>query len=299
MPVIGKLLDNRVGIGSRPSVARHRRALPEIDRKLVSMRALRMSAQEIQAALLQHYGMHLSTKALAAIRKDQLKAVAAWRRRRLAAAYVLVFFGTIRLRVQHPLPCHQNLHVAVAIRGGGTVEIIGLWSEPLDAAGFWDRAVEELRGRGVADIIAAFIADPAAAVPLQAGFPRAAVCPLLAPRLARSSAGKAGRDAALERLLDGGSLTPPLTADEAAALGRLPAALRRLGCTSDPVKSLMAKLTRSGLRVNGGFRSADEALELFTAVFQPASTRWTIQASRWAPVAAQLASCYGGRLPPG
>ena len=48
---------------------------------------------------------------------------------------------------------HKAVHIALGVRGDGRQEILGLWLEQNQGARFWPRVMNELRNRGVEDIL--------------------------------------------------------------------------------------------------------------------------------------------------
>jgi putative transposase len=51
----------------------------------------------------------------------------------------------------------KMLHIALGILPDGTKEILGIWLEQTEGARFWVRFMNELRNRGVADILIAVV----------------------------------------------------------------------------------------------------------------------------------------------
>ena len=51
----------------------------------------------------------------------------------------------------------QGCHIALGVRADGAKEILGLWLEQNEGAKFWLRVMNELRNRGVDDILLAVV----------------------------------------------------------------------------------------------------------------------------------------------
>ena len=49
------------------------------------------------------------------------------------------------------------VHIALGVRADGSKEILGLWLEPNEGAKFWLRVMNELRNRGVEDVLLAVV----------------------------------------------------------------------------------------------------------------------------------------------
>ena len=52
---------------------------------------------------------------------------------------------------------NKAVHIALGVRADGAKEILGLWLEQNEGAKFWLRVMNELRNRGVDDILLAVV----------------------------------------------------------------------------------------------------------------------------------------------
>jgi putative transposase len=106
-----------------------------------------------------------------------LEAVTEWQGRPLDAWYPLVFFDAFRVKVRDEgFVRNKAVYIALGILPDGTKEILGLWIEQTEGAKFWLRVMNELRNRGVADILIAVV-DGLKGFPeaINAVFPRTVV----------------------------------------------------------------------------------------------------------------------------
>jgi len=89
-----------------------------------------------------------------------LDEIAAWQARPLEPVYPLVFFDALRVKIRDEgVVRNKAVHVALGVRADGTKEILGLWLEQNEGAKFWLRVMNELRNRGVEDILLAVVDD--------------------------------------------------------------------------------------------------------------------------------------------
>jgi putative transposase len=129
-------------------IAKYQRRFPGFDDKIVSMYARGMSTREIQGHLRELYGIEVSPDLVSAVTDAVLEEVAAWQARPLEAAYPLVFFDALRVKVRDEgLVSNKAVHIALGVRADGTKEILGLWLEQNEGAKFWLRVMNELRPR--------------------------------------------------------------------------------------------------------------------------------------------------------
>src|ERR671917_2667376 len=70
----------------------------------------------------------------------------------------LVFLDALRVKVRDEGTVRNKaVHVALGVRADGAKEVLGLWIEQTEGAKFWLRVMNELRDRGVADILIAVV----------------------------------------------------------------------------------------------------------------------------------------------
>lgn len=87
-----------------------------------------------------------------------LEEVAAWQQRPIDAAYPLVFFDAIRVKIRDEgMVRNKAIHIALGVRADGAKEVLGLWVEQNEGAKFWLRVMNELKNRGVDDIMLAVV----------------------------------------------------------------------------------------------------------------------------------------------
>src|SRR4051812_2889054 len=139
-------------------IAKYQRRFPGFDDKIVSMYARGMSTREIAGHLRELYGIDVSPDLVSAVTDAVLEEIAAWQARPLEAAYPLVFFDALRVKVRDEgLVRNKAVHIALGVRADGAKEILGLWLEQNEGAKFWLRVMNELRNRGVEDVLIAVV----------------------------------------------------------------------------------------------------------------------------------------------
>src|SRR5438874_10468891 len=77
---------------------------------------------------------------------------------RWRAIYPLIFFDALRVKIRDEgLVRNKAVHIALGVRADGTKEILGLWLEQNEGAKFWRRVMNELKNRGVEDVLIAVV----------------------------------------------------------------------------------------------------------------------------------------------
>jgi len=104
------------------------------------------------------YGVDVSPDLISTVTDAVLDEVAAWQARPLEPVYPLVFFDAIRVKIRDEgLVSNKSIHVALGVRADGTKEVLGLWLEQNEGAKFWLRVMNEIKNRGVGDILIAVV----------------------------------------------------------------------------------------------------------------------------------------------
>ncbi|MCW2242333.1 putative transposase [Azospirillum canadense] len=158
-------------------IAKYQRRFPGFDDKIISMYARGMSAREIVGHLRELYGVEVSPDLISAVTDAVLEEVATWQARPLEPVYPLVFFDALRVKIRDEgLVRNKAVHIALGVRADGTKEVLGLWLEQNEGAKFWLRVLNELKNRGVEDILIAVV-DGLKGFPdaIQAVFPETTV----------------------------------------------------------------------------------------------------------------------------
>jgi putative transposase len=307
-------------------IAKYQRRFPGFDDKIISMYARGMSTREIVGHLRELYGIDVSPDLISAVTDAVLDEIAAWQARPLETAYPLVFFDALRVKVRDEgLVRNKAVHIALGVRADGTKEVLGLWLEQNEGAKFWLRVLNELRHRGVEDILIAVV-DGLKGFPdaILAVFPDATVQTCIVHLLRQSLAFVAYKDrkpvaAALKgiyRAVDASAGEMALAAFEEGSWGRrypaigqswrrawgevvpfyaFPSEVRRLLYTTNAIEALNAKLRRA-VRVRGHFPTDEAALKLLFLALNRAEREWKMPSHEWAMAKAQFAVLFGERF---
>jgi putative transposase len=307
-------------------IAKYQRRFPGFDEKIVSLYARGLSTREIAGHVLELYGVEVSPDLVSAVTDAVLDEIATWQARPLEPVYPLVFFDALRVKIRDEgLVRNKAVHIALGVRADGTKEILGLWLEQNEGAKFWLRVLNELRNRGVEDILLAVV-DGLKGFPeaIQAAFPETTVQTCIVHLLRHSLDFVSWKDrravaAALKdiyRAVDPVAAEAALTAFEAGPWGQkyaaigpswrrawtevvpfyaFPADVRRMLYTTNAIEALNAKL-RSAVRTRGHFPTDEAALKLLYLVLNRTEREWRMPPREWAMAKAQFAVLFGQRF---
>jgi putative transposase len=307
-------------------IAKYQRRLPGFDEKIVSMYARGMSTREIQGHLRELYGLDISPDLVSAVTDAVLDEVAEWQGRPLEAFYPLVFLDALRVKVRDEGTVRNKaIYVALGVRADGTKDVLGLWIEQTEGAKFWLRVMNELRDRGVQDILIAVV-DGLKGFPeaISAIFPRTQVQACIFHLIRNSLSFVSWKDrkavaAALKeiyRARNAEAGQAALDAFDAGPWGRkypviaqswrrnwaevipfyaFPDEVRRIIYTTNAIEAVNAKLRRA-VRARGHFPTDDAALKLLFLVLNRVAKEWKMPAREWTAAKAQFAILFEDRF---
>jgi len=321
-----KIPRDREGSFDPKLIARYQRRFPGFDTKIISMYARGMTVREIQGHLQEIYGLDVSPELISTVTDAVLETVTEWQNRPLERCYPLIFFDAMRVKIRDEgLVRNKAVYLALAIQADGTKDILGIWIETSEGAKFWLRVMNELKSRGVEDVLIAVV-DGLKGFPeaINAAFPqtivqtcvvhlirhsldfvswkdRKPVVPALR-EIYRAANAEAGFKA-LEAFETGvwGQKYPAISQswrrnwDRVIPFFAFSAAVRRIIYTTNSIEALNAKLRRA-VKIRGHFPNDDAALKLIFLVLRDATAEWKMAPREWTEAKTQFAIQFQERF---
>ena len=303
------------------------RRLPGFDEKVISLYARGMTTREIRAHVEELYGVTVSRELISKVTDEIHEELREWRSRPLEAVYPIVYFDALRVKVRDEgVVQNQAVHLAIGVTALGVKEILGMWTAANEGAKFWLGVMNELKARGVRDVLIAVV-DGLKGFPeaIEAAFPEATVQTCLVHLIRYSLAHASWK----ERKELAGALRPIYqadTADEAAEAldgfeagpwGRkFPAIvrswrrnwaqvipffafskpIRRVIYTTNAIESLNSTVRRA-VRTRGHFPNERAAMKLIYLTLRKVARKWQRPQAFWAQARAEFAIVFGDRFP--
>ena len=163
--------------------------LDGFDDKIISMYARGMTVREIQGHLRELYAVEVSPDLISRVTDAVLDEVREWQNRPLDAVYPVIFFDALRVKIRdESVVKNKAVYLALALDCEGHKHVLGLWIEQTEGAKFWLRVMNELKTRGVDDVVFAVV-DGLKGFPdaITAVFPRAIVQTCIVGSLKKSA----------------------------------------------------------------------------------------------------------------
>jgi putative transposase len=317
---------DRAGSFDPKLIAKYQRRFPDFDDKIISMYARGLSVREIRGHLEEIYGIEVSPDLISAVTDAVLDEVAEWQNRPLDAVYPLIFFDAIRVKIRDEgFVRNKAVYIALGILPNGSKEILGLWIEQTEGAKFWLRVMNELKNRGIADILVAVV-DGLKGFPeaITAVFPQTVVQTCIVHLIRHSLEFVSWKDRkpvvpalrAIYRAKDADAGLKALDDFDAGPWGRrypaiaqswrrnwqhvvpffaFPESVRRIIYTTNAIEALNSKLRRA-VTTRGHFPNDDAAMKLLYLVLNQASDDWKRPPREWFEAKTQFAVVFGERF---
>jgi transposase-like protein len=149
---------DRAGTFEPRLVAKGQTRFDGFDDKILSLYARGMTVREIQGHLSELYGVEVSPDLISRVTDAVLDEVRAWQSRPLDPVYPVVFFDALRVKIRDDgLVKNKAVYVALAFTMDGEKEVLGLWIEQTEGAKFWLKVMNELKVRGINDLLIAVV----------------------------------------------------------------------------------------------------------------------------------------------
>ena len=137
-------------------IAKHARRFTGFDDKIIALYARGMTVREIQGFLTEQYGTKVSPEFISSVTDAVMEELTAWQSRPLETMYPVVFFDALRVKIREEgVVRNKAIYLALGVLPDGTRDILGLWIENTEGAKFWMKVFNDLKTRGVTDILIA------------------------------------------------------------------------------------------------------------------------------------------------
>lgn len=307
-------------------IPKHERRFTGFDDKIVALYARGMTVREIQGFLREQYGTEVSPEFISSVTDEVMAEVTAWQARPLEPMYTVVFFDALRVKIREDAVVRNKaIYLALGVLPDGSRDILGLWIEGTEGAKFWMKVFNDLKTRGVHDILIA-VTDGLKGMPeaLAAVFPattlqtcivhlirnsldyaswkdRKALAAAIRPIYTATSAESA--QAELDAFAAGpwGQKFPTVSASWRNAWDRVipffafPPGVRKVIYTTNAIENINSQL-RKIIKTRGHFPTDEAATKLIWLALRNITADWGRAAHDWKTAMNQFAILYADRF---
>lgn len=317
---------DREGTFEPQLVRKRERRLTGFDDRILALYARGMSVRDIKGHLQEMYGVEVSPDLISRVTDAVMEDVAAWQSRPLDAVYPIVYLDAIVVKIRDQgVVRNKSVYIALGVTVQGNKEVLGLWIEPTEGAKFWLKVVNELKTRGIQDVLI-LCCDGLKGFPeaIEAVFPKAVVQTCIVHMIRNSVRFVSYKDRR-ELVRDLKPIYSAASREDAqhalaafeerwgrryAMIGAawrnnwervvpfldFPPEIRRIIYTTNAIESLNSSLRKLVFH-RGHFPSDEAAIKLLFLGLRNLEKRWNRSAREWNKALGQFAIFFEGRLP--
>jgi putative transposase len=310
-----------------PEIVKKRQTVlnESLDNKVLSLYAAGMSYGAITEHLADMYGLEISAAKISLITDKLIPIITEWRNRPLEAVYPIVFLDAIHFKVREEGKVTSKAFYSIlGVNKEGHKDILGMYFSENEGAHFWLGVMNDLRARGIEDILIASI-DGLKGFPeaIAEVFPRAEIQLCVVHQIRNSlkyvvsKDQKAfmhdlkfvykatSKDLAEHHLLElgekWGKKYPAVIKswqthwDSLSQYFKYPEELRRIIYTTNIVEGFHRQV-RKYTKSKGAFTSENALVKLIYCACQKILEKWDQPMHNWALIVSQLQIYFDGRL---
>lgn len=135
-------------------VPKNKRDVSGIEDKIISLYGRGLSTREINEQIQDLYGIEISSTMVSNITDQILPEIREWQNRPLDDVYPIVFIDAVHFSVrQDNQVVKKAAYIVLGVDKEGSKDILGIWIGENESAKFWLGVLNDLKGRGVKDIL--------------------------------------------------------------------------------------------------------------------------------------------------
>jgi transposase-like protein len=143
-----------------PEIVKKRQTVlnESLDSKILALYAHGMSYEAIGDHLAEMYGLEVSSAKISLITDKLLPLISDWRTRPLDAVYPIVYLDAMHFKVREEgRVVSKAFYTVLAVTIEGKKDVLGLYLSEAEGAKFWLSVLNDLKSRGLQDILIASI----------------------------------------------------------------------------------------------------------------------------------------------
>jgi putative transposase len=139
-------------------IQKHQRRLGKFDDMIISLYSRGLTQEQIKEHIYELYGIETSKELISSITDVVTEEVKSWQQRRLESVYPIAYLDALRVKGRHNGQVMTRvIYVVIGVNMSGNKEVLGFWSCESEGAKFWVQVLNELKNRGVEDILIACV----------------------------------------------------------------------------------------------------------------------------------------------
>ena len=128
--------------------------LTGFEEKCIALYAKRVSFRDIEQTLKDIYGIKINKDEISRLISTVSEEVETWKKRKLKPMYVFTYADCLYVPIKDDITTSKKaVYVIIGVDVDGYKEILGMWIDKSESSSFWSNVFEDLKERGVEDIL--------------------------------------------------------------------------------------------------------------------------------------------------
>lgn len=128
--------------------------LTGFEEKCIALYAKGVSLRDIEQTLKEIYGVKINKDEISRLISTVSEEVETWKKRKLKPMYVFTYADCLYVPIKDDITTSKKaVYVIIGVDVDGYKEILGMWIDKSESSSFWSNVFEDLKERGVADIL--------------------------------------------------------------------------------------------------------------------------------------------------
>lgn len=128
--------------------------LTGFEEKCISLYAKGVSLRDIEETLKDIYGVKINKDEISRLISSVSEEVEKWKNHKLKPMYVFTYADCLYIPIKDDITTSKKaVYVIIGIDVDGYKEILGMWIDQSESSSFWSNVFEDLKERGVEDIL--------------------------------------------------------------------------------------------------------------------------------------------------
>lgn len=137
-------------------IKKYETSINGLEDQIIALYSKGMSTRDIEDHMKDIYGINVSPSLVSKVTDKILPLVYEWQSRLLDPVYPIVFLDAIHFKVKHENRIiSKAAYTVLGVNTDGIKDILGIWIGENESASFWLNVCQELKSRGVQDILIA------------------------------------------------------------------------------------------------------------------------------------------------
>ena len=139
-------------------VPKYSRDISNLEEKVISMYGLGMSTRDINKHIQEIYGVDVSAEMVSKITDKIIPLIEEWQNRPLEEVYYFTFLDAVHFHVKEDKAIVKKAaYIVLGVNSEGKKDVLGIYIGGNESAKFWLSVLNDLRNRGVKDILIASV----------------------------------------------------------------------------------------------------------------------------------------------